>query len=151
MVSTCENHTALRRTYLKRFCREYAQSPEESSWIQSSNNNNFTFTGFSGDNQLCIDQRGFKVLVQAEVAAIKNPGKLFTGQNVEKVTYSASNVTVTTQEGLTVIANFAICTFSVGVLQHKGQCQVILSQKLALSPARCRVQPPTTSMETRGY
>ena len=39
-------------------------------------------------------------------------------QTVTTIAYSTSNVKVVTKEGLTVIADYAIVTFSVGVLQN---------------------------------
>ncbi|TDL27142.1 amine oxidase [Rickenella mellea] len=100
---------------------EYAQTPEQSSWIAASENNNFTFDpdqGFSGDNLLAIDQRGFKTFIQAEGAEFLKPSQVLLNSTVKSVSYSTSGVTVTLTNGKNLTADYALCTFSVGVLQN---------------------------------
>ncbi|KAI0291536.1 hypothetical protein BC826DRAFT_1022194 [Russula brevipes] len=59
---------------------EYSQTPEQSSLAASSWGNNFTYDvsqgGFSDDNLLSIDQRGFKYLIQAEAAEFLKPSQI---------------------------------------------------------------------------
>ncbi|RDX44967.1 amine oxidase [Lentinus brumalis] len=101
---------------------EYAQTPEESSWIASSWGNNFTYNtdqgGFGDDNQMSLDQRGFKHFIQTEAAEFLQPHQVLLNATVRNITYSSSGVSVRLADGQTLKADYAICTFSLGVLQH---------------------------------
>jgi len=101
---------------------EYAQTPEQSSWIASSWGNNFTYTpesgGFGGDNLLSVDQRGFKTFIQKEAATFLQPNQVTYNSTVTKVKYSNKGVTVTLQGGRQLTADYALVTFSLGVLQN---------------------------------
>ncbi|OSD03731.1 amine oxidase [Trametes coccinea BRFM310] len=101
---------------------EYAQTPEQSSWIASSWGNNFTYNtdvgGFGDDNQMALDQRGFKYFIQAEGAEFLQPTQVRLNSTVKKITHSDSGVTVELVGGDTLHADYALCTFSLGVLQH---------------------------------
>ncbi|KIM77435.1 hypothetical protein PILCRDRAFT_76792 [Piloderma croceum F 1598] len=101
---------------------EYAQTPEQTSWIASSWAENFTFVpdagGFSEDNLFAIDQRGFKALIQDEAKEFLKPDQLVLNQTIKDIAYSASGVKVTTTDGTEMSADYALCTFSVGVLQN---------------------------------
>ncbi|KIJ54504.1 hypothetical protein M422DRAFT_73503 [Sphaerobolus stellatus SS14] len=99
---------------------EYAQPPEETSFLAAASNNNFTFNGFSAQNNLVVDQRGFKIIALNEAATFlnKTDARVHLSQFVTDISYSASGVTIKTKQGLTVQAEYAICTFSVGVLQN---------------------------------
>ncbi|KAH8114417.1 hypothetical protein DFH11DRAFT_1855604 [Phellopilus nigrolimitatus] len=114
-------HTAQTTEYYL-FDWEYAQTPEESSWIASSLNNNFTFDpdmgGFSEDNLLCIDQRGFKTIIQAEAAEFLSPSQAMLNATVRTVAYSDAGVNVTLTNGTRLTADYVLVTFSVGVLQN---------------------------------
>ncbi|KAF8263150.1 hypothetical protein EI94DRAFT_1807680 [Lactarius quietus] len=100
----------------------YAQTPEQSSFLASSWAWNFTYIpdqgGFSEDNLLSIDQRGFKYFIQAEAAEFLTPSPLRLQSTVTKIEYSDSAVSVTLADGTSLTAPYAICTFSVGVLQN---------------------------------
>ncbi|CAK5274029.1 unnamed protein product [Mycena citricolor] len=102
---------------------EYAQTPEQTSWIASSWANNFTFDvdqgGFSADNELAIDQRGFKHLIQGEAQSFLKPEQVRLNTTVRAVTYSKDGVAVTLANGTRITAEYAISTFSVGVLQNE--------------------------------
>ena len=74
--------------------------------------------GFSEDNLLCIDQRGFKEFIQAEAAEFLKPSQVRFNSTVTNITYSDSSVSVTLAGGETLKADYALCTFSLGVLQH---------------------------------
>ncbi|KAI0830095.1 amine oxidase [Trametes gibbosa] len=101
---------------------EYAQTPEESSWIASSWGNNFTYNtdvgGFGDDNQMALDQRGFKYFLDAEAAEFLQPHQLRLNSTVKKIIHSHSGVTVELVGGEKLHADYALCTFSLGVLQH---------------------------------
>ncbi|TFY79957.1 hypothetical protein EWM64_g4062 [Hericium alpestre] len=101
---------------------EYAQTPEQTSWIASSWANNFTYDpdqgGFSDGNLLSIDQRGFAHLIKAEAAEFLHKEQLVLNVTVKAVKYSHDGVTVKLVNGTTLSADYAIMTFSLGVLQN---------------------------------
>ena len=74
--------------------------------------------GFSEDNLLCIDQRGFKTIVQAEAKTFLKPSQQLLNSTVKDIKYSNSGVTVTLSSGRILTADYALVTFSVGVLQN---------------------------------
>ncbi|KAF7368646.1 Amine oxidase [Mycena venus] len=101
---------------------EYAQTPEQTSWIASSWNNNFTYDvdqgGFSEDNLLSVDQRGFKYLIQAEARTFLKPEQVLLNATVRTIAHSGDGVIVTLANGTRISADYAIFTFSLGVLQN---------------------------------
>jgi len=101
---------------------EYSQTPEPSSLAASSWGNNFTYDvsqgGFADDNLLSIDQRGFKYLIQAEAAEFLKPSQILLNTTITTITYSDDGVSVALTNGSTLSAEYAICTFSLGVLQN---------------------------------
>ncbi|KAH9038434.1 amine oxidase [Lactarius hengduanensis] len=100
----------------------FAQTPEQSSFIASAWNSNFTYEvdqgGFSDEDLLSIDQRGIKYIVQAEAAEILKQSQVRLQATVATIGYSDSGVSVTLTDGTKLTAEYAICTFSVGVLQN---------------------------------
>ncbi|KAJ7180590.1 amine oxidase [Mycena filopes] len=100
---------------------EYAQTPEQTSCIASSWANNYTFDvdqgGFSDANLLSIDQRGFKHLIQAEADTFLLPTQTLLNATVRKIAHSDGGVIVTLVDGTRLSADYAITTFSLGVLQ----------------------------------
>lgn len=74
--------------------------------------------GFSENNLLCIDQRGFKTIVQAEAAEFLQPDQLMLNSTVRLIEYSKDGVQVTLVSNETLEADYALVTFSVGVLQN---------------------------------
>ncbi|KAG8937704.1 hypothetical protein FRC00_001957 [Tulasnella sp. 408] len=101
---------------------EWAQAPEQSSWIATSFNNNFTFDasrgGFSDKNVLSVDQKGFKHILQDEATTFLQPSNVLLSSTVTDVTYSNWGVAVKLASGVVLKAKYALVTFSVGVLQH---------------------------------
>ncbi|KAJ7485571.1 amine oxidase [Mycena latifolia] len=101
---------------------EYAQTPEQTSWIASSWANNFTYDvdqgGFSDGNLFSIDQRGFKHLIQAEAQTFLKPGQTLLNATVRTIAHSNDGVVVTLVNGTKISADYAITTFSLGVLQN---------------------------------
>ncbi|KAG0694711.1 hypothetical protein DFH29DRAFT_815023 [Suillus ampliporus] len=97
-------------------------TPSQNSLIASAWNNNFTFDpdmgGFSDDNNLCIDQRGFKTIVQAEAAEFLQPNQVSLNSVVSSIEYSENGATVTLANGTTLTSDYVLCTFSIGVLQY---------------------------------
>lgn len=101
---------------------EYAQKPDQTSWIASSWANNFTFDGqygFSPDSLLSIDSRGFKTFIQGEANEFIGPSQLRLSSVVKTISWSKTGVTVVLEDGTTFFGDYAICTFSLGVLQNK--------------------------------
>ncbi len=84
--------------------------------------NNFTYHvdqgGFSEKNLLSIDQRGIKSLIQAEAAVFLKPSQVRLRATVAKIEYSDSAVSITLTDGTRLTALYAVCTFSLGVLQN---------------------------------
>ncbi|KAF8553637.1 amine oxidase [Imleria badia] len=97
-------------------------SPSQTSWLASSWKNNFTYVpesgGFSDVNQMCIDQRGYMYIAQAEAAEFLQPQQVIYNQTVNLIKYDEDGVTVHTTGGMTITADHVLCTFSVGVLQN---------------------------------
>ncbi|KAG0642597.1 hypothetical protein HOY80DRAFT_1036181 [Tuber brumale] len=99
---------------------EYAEPPIYSSFIECVNSYNESFIeSSSSDNNLVIDPRGYKTVIikQAEEIPSHQP-KIMLNQVIETITYTSTGVTVTTKSGHTIHAEYALCTFSLGVLQH---------------------------------
>jgi polyamine oxidase len=95
--------------------------PCEGMYNNSHQANNFTFDpdeGFSEDNLLSIDQRGFKTFIQEEANEFLTANQVLLNKTVEKIAYSASGVKVTLTDGETISGDYALCTFSLGVLQN---------------------------------
>ncbi|KAG1727753.1 uncharacterized protein EDB91DRAFT_1253725 [Suillus paluster] len=94
----------------------------QNSWIATAWNNNFTFDtdmgGFSDTNNLCIDQRGFKTIIQAEAAEFLQPQQVSLNSVVTSIEYSDDGATVTLTDGTTLTSDYVLCTFSLGVLQY---------------------------------
>ncbi|KAJ7707534.1 amine oxidase [Mycena rosella] len=101
---------------------QYAQTPEQTSWIASSWANNFTYDidqgGFSDEDLFSIEQRGFKHLIQAEAQTFLRPGQTLLNVTVRSIAHSNDGVVVTLANGATISADYAITTFSLGVLQN---------------------------------
>ena len=74
--------------------------------------------GFSEQNLFSIDKRGIKYLVQAEASEFLKPSQLRLQATVATVEYSDSAVSVTLINGTRLTAQYAICTYSIGVLQN---------------------------------
>ncbi|KAI0253801.1 amine oxidase [Lactifluus subvellereus] len=101
---------------------EYAQAPEQSSWLASSWANNFTFNGdqggFSTENLLTTDQRGFASVIQSEAAEFLSKEQVLLNATVKTINYSNDGVSVSLSDGSSLSADYALVTFSLGVLQH---------------------------------
>ena len=74
--------------------------------------------GFSEDNLLCIDQRGFKTIIQAEAAEFLTSEQIMLNSTVKTISYSENGIEVLLTYGTSLKADYALVTFSVGVLQN---------------------------------
>ncbi|KAF5972108.1 n1-acetylpolyamine oxidase [Fusarium coicis] len=98
---------------------ETAYTPEESGFVYGVAGNNATFKHFSDETNLVIDQRGYNTWLIGEANEFleKNDPRLRLKTTVKKIQYSTKGVKIDTNNGC-VEADYAICTFSVGVLQN---------------------------------
>jgi len=91
---------------------EYAQKPDQTSAIASSWANNFTFDaeqgGFSAQNLLSIDQRGFKTFIQQEAKEFLKPSQLRLNSIVKTISWSGSGVEVVLEDGSSISGAYAL-------------------------------------------
>lgn len=99
---------------------EYGQSPETSSQEFAIVNYNTTFYQYSEANNYVFDSRGFNAFIRGEASTFltANDPRLMLNTIVTNVSYSDNVVTVHNKDGGCIEADYAICTFSVGVLQN---------------------------------
>ncbi|KAF2801670.1 polyamine oxidase [Mytilinidion resinicola] len=99
---------------------ETAYPPEQSSLVFGVTGNNATFYQFSDDNNFVIDQRGFNTLVKGIASTFLKPNdpRLLLNTIVTDIAYDKNGVTIALQGGSCISAAYAICTFSLGVLQN---------------------------------
>lgn len=66
------------------------------------------------------DDRGFNIIIKGEASTFltKNDPRLMLNTIVSAVNYTDASVTVTMNDGSCIEADYAICTFSLGVLQQ---------------------------------
>ncbi|EAW08770.1 putative flavin containing polyamine oxidase [Aspergillus clavatus NRRL 1] len=105
---------------------ENAQTPETSSFVFGVAGENLTFQQFGFRNELVVDPRGYSAIITGEAStflytehgdpALDPRVRLQT--QVTAVEYSGAGVTVHSADGRCVQAAYAICTFSLGVLQN---------------------------------
>lgn len=80
---------------------------------------NSTFYGFSEENYFVHDPRGYNTFLRGEASTfltISDP-RLLLSTIVTNISYTPQGVIVTNEDGSCISADYAICTFSVGVLQ----------------------------------
>lgn len=99
---------------------ETTYSPEESSFVFGVTGYNLTFYQFSEENNFAVDQRGFNIWLKGVAGTFLkgNDSKLLFNTVVTDVEYSDDGVKVIMEDGSCVEADYAICTFSLGVLQN---------------------------------
>ncbi|ATY62384.1 flavin containing polyamine [Cordyceps militaris] len=100
---------------------ESAVPPEQSSLIFGVASSNLSFHQFSDENNLVIDARGYSYIIEQEAStflAAADDARLRLGNHITNISYSDDGVTVHSADGSCVAAAYAICTFSVGVLQN---------------------------------
>ncbi|KAH9856077.1 amine oxidase [Lenzites betulinus] len=97
---------------------EFGATPEETSWLASAWAHNHTFRTFSHDNLLSIDQRGFKALIKREADEFLNKGQVLLDSTVVSIERAKQGMMVTLADHTKLAADYVLCTFSLGVLQH---------------------------------
>ncbi|KAF2093608.1 putative flavin-containing polyamine oxidase [Rhizodiscina lignyota] len=100
---------------------ETSYTPDESGLVFGITGFNATFYQYSDENNYVWDQRGFNYFIKRESETYLKPNdpRLLLSTIVTNITYSDTGVTVYTDDGGCISADYAICTFSVGVLQHE--------------------------------
>ena len=99
---------------------EYAFPPDLSSQEFSVASYNATFYRWSEENNFVHEPRGYNTFIKGEAATYLQPDdpRLLLNTHVDKIAYSDAGVVVHNADGSCVCADYAICTFSVGVLQN---------------------------------
>jgi polyamine oxidase len=84
-------------------------------------NYNTTFYQYSDENNFVFDPRGFNTIIKGEASTFlkKNDKRLLLNTIVKEIDYSNTGVKVTNKDGSCIQADYAICTFSLGVLQNE--------------------------------
>ncbi|KAJ4312855.1 hypothetical protein N0V94_007236 [Neodidymelliopsis sp. IMI 364377] len=97
-----------------------AQTPEESSFVFATTAYNLTYYQFKDEDYFSIDQRGFNTWLKYEAAKFLQPNdrRLLFNTTVKGIEYSDSGVRINNEDGSCVEADYAICTFALGVLQE---------------------------------
>ncbi|OHE96875.1 N1-acetylpolyamine oxidase [Colletotrichum orchidophilum] len=99
---------------------EYANPPEKTSQQYSVVNSNTSFQRWADENNLVHDARGFSWFIKEEARLfLKESTQLRLKTIVKNITYSSEEVTVYNDDGSCITADYAICTFSLGVLQKE--------------------------------
>lgn len=88
----------------------------QSSFTQNINSFAYNFDGFgNADNNFVHDARGFRMLAQGQADEILHFGeKVLYGETVVQISYGKDGVNVTTKNNVTIQAEYALCTFSIG-------------------------------------
>ncbi|KAJ6102167.1 hypothetical protein N7486_004594 [Penicillium sp. IBT 16267x] len=91
----------------------------ESSLVFGCAGDNLTSNVFSDHDNFVTDQRGFNTIFKGEAATFlkQNDPRLHLNTKITKITYSDDGVTIHNKDGSCITAAYAICTFSLGVLQ----------------------------------
>ncbi|KAJ4415600.1 hypothetical protein N0V82_007234 [Gnomoniopsis sp. IMI 355080] len=95
-------------------------SPDKSSFIFGVTGDNLTFNIYGDNDNFVIDQQGFNKWLVGESSTFLtgNDSRLLLNTTVSSIDYSDSGVTVSFSDGDCISAQYAICTFSLGVLQN---------------------------------
>ncbi|KAF4463796.1 N1-acetylpolyamine oxidase [Fusarium albosuccineum] len=101
---------------------EAAIPPEQSGFQFGIAGNNATFKHFSDETNLVIDQRGYNawIIGEAEEFLKEDDPRLLLNTTVKKIHYGKEGVIILNEDDSCIEAEFAICTFSVGVLQNEA-------------------------------
>lgn len=101
---------------------EAAIEMERSSTIYNMAASNYTYDEYGKGDNLVIDQRGHDYYIRAEASTFLSPNdtRLLLNTVVENIKYGTDGVLVTNKDGSCIKADYAVTTFSLGVLQHEG-------------------------------
>ncbi|KAF2018576.1 amine oxidase [Aaosphaeria arxii CBS 175.79] len=107
---------------------ESASNPETSSQVFGAssqafeiNYDNITYHEYSGEDRFVVDQRGFRAWLvgEADTFLTKQDHRLALNTIVTNISYSDAGVIIRNKDGSCIQADYAICTFSLGVLQRE--------------------------------
>ncbi|KAI7866445.1 hypothetical protein BDF14DRAFT_1728301 [Spinellus fusiger] len=98
---------------------ELAEPAEVVSLDYSVGTANLLNEVYPDGNEFVVDQRGFSYILKEEANRFleKEDPRLLLNSRVTEVIYNSEGVTVQIEDGDTIIADYCICTFSLGVLQ----------------------------------
>ncbi|KAJ4244403.1 hypothetical protein NW762_014531 [Fusarium torreyae] len=98
---------------------EAGVTADESGLVFGEAAGNATFSYFGDESNLVWDQRGYNYMIQQEAKEFlkKDGSQLRLKTTVKKIQYSKDGVKILTNDGC-IEADYAICTFSPGVLQN---------------------------------
>ncbi|KAL5357436.1 hypothetical protein BJX96DRAFT_181843 [Aspergillus floccosus] len=101
---------------------ESASPAGESSFGFGTSAGAFTFGQFGPDNLLVTDPRGYSAIIEGEAATFLKPNdsRLLLNTQVTNISYSDTGVTVYNLDDTCITADYALCTFSLGVLQNQA-------------------------------
>ncbi|KAI8626105.1 amine oxidase [Xylariaceae sp. FL1651] len=99
---------------------ETAWPPEQSGFLYGITGYNLTFYQWSDENNFVWDQRGFNAFIIGEANEFlkKDDPRLMLKTMVKSVAYGPQGVIVQFDNGGCIEAEYAIATFSLGVLQN---------------------------------
>ncbi|KAH6884599.1 hypothetical protein B0T10DRAFT_462929 [Thelonectria olida] len=100
---------------------ESAYPPEQSGFQFGIAGNNATFNYYNDMSNLVWDQRGYNTLLigEAHEFLTSNDPRLLLNTTVKAIRYASDGVKIRMKDGSCIEADYAICTFSVGVLQNE--------------------------------
>ncbi|KAF3761586.1 amine oxidase [Cryphonectria parasitica EP155] len=97
-------------------------SLDQSSFVFGVTGDNLTFNQFGDNDNFVYDQQGFNKWLVGEASTFlnlqANDSRLLLHTNVSSIEYSDEGVTAYFSSGECVSASYAVCTFSLGVLQN---------------------------------
>ncbi|KAL0095383.1 amine oxidase [Phycomyces blakesleeanus] len=98
---------------------ELAEPAELASLDYSAGTAEMIAGTYPGEDGFVVDERGFNHILKEETRLFLKPNdpRLMLNTLVTDITYGAEDVVITTADGDTIIADYCICTFSLGVLQ----------------------------------
>ena len=67
---------------------------------------------------MSIDQRGFASIIQSQAAEFLSEEQVQLNATVKAIQYSSDGVSVSLSDGTSLSADYALVTFSLGVLQY---------------------------------
>ncbi|KAI0512722.1 amine oxidase [Xylaria bambusicola] len=99
---------------------ETAYSPEQSGFLYGITGYNLTFYQWSDENNFVTDPRGFNAFIIGEATEFlgENDPRLLLNTMVKSVAYGPDGVNITFEDDGCIEAEYAIATFSIGVLQN---------------------------------
>ncbi|TDZ47236.1 Polyamine oxidase [Colletotrichum trifolii] len=100
---------------------EYAATPETTSQQYSVVNYNTSFYRWSELNNFVRDPEGFSKFVkkEAKTSMLRDDPRLMLNTMVTNISYFPGGVQVHNHDGSCIEADHAVCTFSLGVMQHE--------------------------------